>query len=180
MDDKKESVVVRMTLEQDTVNSVDKMASEIGIKSHRLMGNLIGIGLDEIKALKRYGILEKGIFVVSLLEQYGLLEKKKRGEFKRPMGVSIRISKELDEEVGRLADELGKPKNGLTVLCLNTGLDAVQTFRDVGLFQIGVGITKFEVAVRELFTEKRTKEIWGKRFAMAREVSKEMLRNVRL
>lgn len=182
MGGKKESIVVTVNLKQGMVNIVDELASELGIKSNKLIGNLIGIGFDEIKALKKYGILKKGLFVMNVLEQYGLLEKKEKEEtekYKRSMPISIRIGKELDESLGKWSIELGKTKNSVIVICLSTGLDDFKLLKNIGVFNMALGLVKFEDSVKELFNEARIKEIWSKRFKKAGSISNKML-NVNL
>lgn len=178
MDGKKESIVVTVNLKQGMVNTIDELASEFGIKPNKLIGNLIGIGFDEIKALKKYGILRKGLFVMNVLEQYGLLEKKEKEEtekYKRSMAISIRIGKELDEELDKWSVELGKTKNSMIVICLSTGLDDFKLLKNIGVFNMAIGLVKFEDSVKELFNEARIKEIWSKRFKKAGSISNKML-----
>jgi predicted transcriptional regulator len=175
MDRKKESIVVTVTLEQDTVNSIDKLATEMELKSSRLIGGLIWVGIDEVKALKRYGILKKGIFVLNLLEQYGLMKKKEKSHNKRLMGISLRIDKKLDRDVDKLAKELGKTKSSMIVSCINIGLEDFQALKRMGMLNMLVGLVKIEERIKELFNEEKIRELWNNRFKEAGQISKEML-----
>jgi metal-responsive CopG/Arc/MetJ family transcriptional regulator len=67
---KKESIVISVSLKQDMVNQIDELALKLGVKPNRLIRNFIDMGLDELRGLKKNGILEKGLFVLRFLEEH--------------------------------------------------------------------------------------------------------------
>ncbi|MGD1151914.1 MAG: hypothetical protein ABR911_03420 [Syntrophales bacterium] len=177
MDAKKESIVVTVNLKQDIVNSIDELASAYGVKSNKLIGNLIGIGLDEIKALKKYGLLKKGLLAVSLLEQYGLLEKKDEEGTDKPnraMSISIRVGKELSGELDQWAIDLGMTKNSMIVWCIKNALLDFQALKDFHVFNLSLGLVRLEDWVKKVFSEARLKKLWRERFKKAGSISKKM------
>ncbi len=173
---KKESVVIAVTMKQDVINRIDTLALKMGIKPSRLIVNFISIGLDEYKVLKKEKILKNCIFVFNLLEQYGIFGKKtKEDEIKsnRAVNVTVRVSKDFNDEIDKWAIETKRTRNKLIESCIESSLEAFNFFQATGIFTISMGMIKIENNFQEVW-EKKIKKKWNDRFKKAKNIGKEM------
>lgn len=175
---KKESVVISVTLRQGMVNQLDKIASRFAVKPNRLIGNFIAYGFDEFKALKKYGILPKIFYIQNFLKQHGIdvkQEAEDKVKHERAMSISVRISKELNEELDKWALEFERTKSNLIESCIGLTIDHFKAL-DVGpMVEIGVSFAKLVDAIKEgIMDKKKLIKTWKERSKRAREISNEM------
>ena len=171
---KKESVVISVALKQDMVNVLDKIASKYRVTPNKLIVNFIIAGFDEIKVLERIGLLKKIWSLQGFLKQYGIDVTKDRVEnveHWRAMNISIRIDKELNEELDNWAKDYEKTKSSLLETCLWLSID---NYRDDPL-NMGVSFLKLVDAIRaSILDAKKLLKKWEERSKRAREISNEM------
>ena len=171
---KKESVVISVALSQDMVNDLDRMASSLRVTPNKLIGNFIVAGFDEIKILQKLNLLKKIWALQSFLKQYGIDVTKKRVdniERSRAMTISIRMERELNEELDTWAKDFGRTKSSLIESCL--GL-TIENYKDDPK-QSKVNLLKLIDTIREnIHNTKKLLEKWKKRSKVAKEISNEI------
>lgn len=171
---KKESVIIAVTLKQDVINRIDALALKMGIKPNRLIVNLTALGLDEFKVLKKERILKNCMLVFNLLEQYGVFGKiKEEAKSNRAVSVTIRVPKDFNDELDKWAIETKRTKNKLIESCIESSLEQFKFFQATGIFTITMGMIKIENNVKELW-EKKIKKKWNDRFKKAKNIGEEM------
>lgn len=168
--EKKESIVVSVTLKQDMVSKLDEFALKIGIKTNALIREFIDVGLQELSTAKKCDIVEKALFVMVFLDQHLRFSKEKKGvetKNQRSITISVRISKEENEELDKWAIELGKTKNRIIESLIRFRIDELMMAKHFGLLDVSIGTVKLE---------NKIIKIWKKRFKNAQEISNEMFK----
>ena len=171
---KSETVVITITLKQDIINKIDTLAPKMELKPTRFAGNLIDVGLEEFRIAKKNGFLKFGTIAWNILKQYtNLFIKNKRKKEPRPVSVTIRIRKELNEEIDKYVSELQVTKNMFIEYCIEMALENLQFMQDIGIFNALVGIVRLEKEMKEIWDNK-INEGWIKRFKEAKVISENM------
>lgn len=168
--EKKESIVVSVTLKQDMVGKLDEIALKLETKTNAVIREFIDIGLRELRTAKKCDILEKAFFVMVFLDQHLRFSKeKKAAEMKnqRAMTISVRISKEASEELDKWAVELGKTKNRIIESLIRFRIDEYTMAKNFGLLDVSIGLSKLE---------NKIIRIWEQRFKKAQQISNEMFK----
>jgi len=168
--EKKESVVVSVTLKQDMVSKLDEFALKIGIKTNALIREFIDVGLRELSTAKKCDIVEKAFFVMVFLDQHLRFSKEKKGaegKNQRSITISVRIGKEENEALDKWAIELGKTKNRIIESLIRFRIDELIMAKHVGLLDVSIGLVKLE---------NKIIKIWEKRFKKAQQISNEMFK----
>ena len=168
--ERKESVVVSVTLKQDMVSKLDEFALKIGIKTNALIREFIDVGLRELSTAKKCDIVEKAFFVMVFLDQHLRFSKEKKGaegKNQRSITISVRIGKEENEALDKWAIELGKTKNRIIESLIRFRIDELIMAKHVGLLDVSIGLVKLE---------NKIIKIWEKRFKKAQQISNEMFK----
>jgi predicted DNA-binding protein len=168
--ERKESVVVSVTLKQDMVSKLDEFALKIGIKTNALIREFIDEGLRELSTAKKCDIVEKAFFVMVFLDQHLRFSKEKKGaegKNQRSITISVRIGKEENEALDKWAIELGKTKNRIIESLIRFRIDELIMVKHVGLLDVSIGLVKLE---------NKIIKIWEKRFKKAQQISNEMFK----
>lgn len=58
---KENETAVSIKLTVEWINRIDTLAKELGMSRHQLLKNMTEVGLDELKAMNRYGLFQLGI-----------------------------------------------------------------------------------------------------------------------
>ncbi len=171
---KKESVVISVALNQDMVNDLDRMASRLRVTPNKLITNFIVAGFDEIKILYRLNLLKKIWALQSFLKQFGIDVTKDRVdniEHWRAMTISIRMDRELNEELDKWAKDFGRTKSSLIESCLGM---TIENYKDDAA-QSGANLLKFIDKINEnILNTKKLLRKWKERSKRAQEISNEM------
>lgn len=168
--ERKESVVVSVTLKQDMVSKLDEFALKTGIKTNALIREFIDVGLSELSTAKKCDIVEKAFFVMVFLDQHLRFSKEKKGaegKNQRSITISVRIGKEENEALDKWAIELGKTKNRIIESLIRFRIDELIMAKHVGLLDVSIGLAKLE---------NKIIKIWEKRFKKAQQISNEMFK----
>ena len=60
---------ISLFLTDEELEKLNKYSKEIGISRQKLLENLLGIGLDELEAMKKYGLLAVGVGIRDLVDK---------------------------------------------------------------------------------------------------------------
>jgi metal-responsive CopG/Arc/MetJ family transcriptional regulator len=171
---KKESVIISATLTQDMVNELDRIASKFGVTPNKLIVNFIIAGFDEIHVAERLGLLKKIWAMQNFLKQYRIDIRKERAEnveHSRTMNISIRLDKELNEELDGWAKTYGKTKSAVLESCLGISID---NYKKEPL-NTGSNLLKLMDAIRSSIQDTAALlKKWNKQSKRAKEISNEM------
>lgn len=57
-------------LQPTVIKEVDRLAEKAGLTRSQFVGNLVGIGLDEVKAMERWGVFKMAILSRDIMEKF--------------------------------------------------------------------------------------------------------------
>ena len=60
---------ISLFVTEEELEKLNKYSKEIGISRQKLLENLLGIGFDELEAIKKYGLLSIGLGVRALVRK---------------------------------------------------------------------------------------------------------------
>ena len=146
----KKSETITVWVKQDVIKLVDDIAKKSGNSKNKIISNIIGAGLEEIKDQNKYGIVKMNFLVSDFKDKVMKWnENKKLTESKQGDSITIRLDQEVVNELEEWAKRLGLTRSKLVQSLFDIVSNDLRILNRIGMVNL------------VLMTEK-IKEIWRK------------------
>jgi predicted DNA-binding protein len=121
-------------LDSDWLNRLDRLADRAGISRRQLMKNMVNVGLDQLKVLKKIGFFKVGLLVRQVSEKSGMAHTwKETGELK-PTPVTLDYT--AWDHLDKLSEYGDISRHKLVRNIIYLGIEQLEGYGRVGAFQI--------------------------------------------
>lgn len=168
MTPKQNEIQFTVNLESDVLERLKIMAEHASLSRHKLMVNLLTVGIEEIELMKHVGIFQLSLIVRNMIATPENVKARKSDEIKTSeMPIPLKIDKNVIERLERLAEKSDLSRQRLAQNIIKTGLEETETARKIGL-------TKVAITVRDMHDSfKKFLEIGKKAYNRGKEVRKD-------
>jgi predicted transcriptional regulator len=168
MTPKQNEIQFTVNLESDVLERLKILAEYAGLSRHKLMVNLLTVGIEEIELMKHVGIFQLSLIVRNMIATPENVTARKSDDIKASeMPIPLRIEKSLIERLERLAEKGDLSRQRLAQNIIKTGLEETETARKIGLTTVALTIRD----IHESF--KKFLEIGKKAYNNGKEVRKD-------
>jgi predicted DNA-binding protein len=152
MTPKKNEIQFTVNLETDVLERLKDMADHAGLSRHKMIVNLLTVGIEEIELFKHVGILQLAIIVRNMTTTPEKEKIRKSDETKpSEMPIPLRIEKDVIDRLGRLADQGEITRQRLARNIIKSGLEELESARKYGLTTVALKVRDIHEVMRDSF-----------------------------
>ena len=134
MSPKPDEIQFTVSLETDVLERLKSMAEHGSLSRHKLIVNVLKIGIEDIELLENVGIFQIAIIVRNMTESADKAKIRKFGEIKASeMPIPLRIDKNYIDRLERLAERGDINRQRLAQNIIKTGLEEMEAAKKIGL-----------------------------------------------
>jgi predicted DNA-binding protein len=165
MTPKKNEIQFTVNLETDVLERLKNMSEHGDLSRHKLIVNLLTVGIEEIELMKHVGIFQLAIIVRNMTATPDNVKERRSDETKvSEMPIPLRVEKTLIERLERLAEKGDLSRQRLAQNIIKSGLEELESARKYGL-------TTIALTVRDMHDSfKKFLEVGKKAFLAGKEV----------
>lgn len=141
MTPKQNEIQFTVNLEKDVLERLKYMAEHGDISRHKLIVNLLTVGIEEIELMKHVGIFQLSLIVRNMTATPEKITIRKSEEIKASeMPIPLRIEKNLIDRLERLAEKGDLSRQRLAQNIIKIGLEEMESARKIGLTRVAITI----------------------------------------
>jgi len=172
MTPKKNEIQFTVNLETDVLGRLTDMAEHGGLSRHKLIVNLLTVGIEEIELMKHVGIFQLAVIVRNMIATPENVKSRKSDETKASeMPIPLRIEKKIIDRLELLAEKGDISRQRLAQNIIKYGLEETESARKYGLTTVALKVRDLHEAMHESF--KKFLETGKKAYYAGKEVKKD-------
>jgi predicted DNA-binding protein len=169
MTPKANEIQFTVNLETNVLDRLKSMAEYASLSRHKLMVNILQVGIEQLEVLENVGIFQIGILIRNMTESpEKAIDRKHREAKNSEMPIPLRIEKNLVERLERLADRGDLTRQRLAQNIIKVGIEEIESGKKYGLTQAAIKFRDVQEMVQDLFTD--ILEVGKQAFYAGREV----------
>lgn len=138
---------ISIKLNEHWVERLDKLAKKGGVSRHRLMRNLIEVGIKGISVASKVGVFQLGVVIRDFLN---LRHKPGPGKEKP---IPLKLDSTLLDRVDTFAERGGLSRNQLMRNLIHVGVEELEGAARVGVLQLGLLMRDVEDSIKKIIQD---------------------------